>query len=100
MRFLIFAGLRSARRRGGTGQKTEWQPITKIIWLFFIFAIPIQMGGTARAVALTILGLCVLTVIGGLVYGLGHAFAHRNDKPAEPDRIAEYFANQEESDVR
>jgi len=92
MRWIIFAGLRSARR-GGTGRKTDWQPFTKVVWLFFAFAIPIFMGGAARVIALAILGVIAAMVVFGVAYGV----AHRNDSAAERDPIAEYFTQQEGS---
>jgi uncharacterized membrane protein len=91
MRWIVFAGLRSARR-GGTGQKTDWQPLTKVIWIFVIFAVPIAVGGAARVIALCILGVIAALVVFGVAYGI----AHRNDKP-ERDLIAEYFEQQEGS---
>jgi hypothetical protein len=91
MRWIIFAGLRSARYGGG--QKTEWQPFTKLVWLFFAFTIPVVIGGAARVIALCILGLIAAVV----VFGIGYGVAHRNDSSAERDLIAEYFAQQEGS---
>ena len=92
MRWIVFAGLRSARR-GGTGRKTEWQPFTKLVWVVFLVGIPIALGGTARVIALAILVVIAALVLGGVARGV----AHRNDPGPERDLIAEYFEQQEGS---
>jgi hypothetical protein len=64
-------------------KRKEWQPFTKLIWFFFIFAIPIAIGGGWRIAAYVILGIIAASVLVGVAYGV----THRNDirKPAASD---------------
>ena len=93
---LIYTGARiaaQASRQAPAQQKPkEWQPFTKCVWWFFIFAVPVAMGGAARAVALVILGVIAASVLCVLVWALGRSQPQRG---GVKDPVAQYLDEME-----
>ena len=89
---LIYEGVRIAQRSANTPQPQqkpkEWQPFTKLVWLVFLFGIPIAIGGAWRVGAFVILGVIVVSVLGVLVWALGKSQPQRAE---EKDPVAQYL---------
>ena len=93
---LIYTGARiaaQASRQAPAQQKPkEWQPFTKLVWLVFLFGIPIAIGGAWRVGAFVILGVIVFSVLCVLVWALGRSQPQRGDVK---DPVAAYLDEQE-----
>ena len=93
---LIYEGVRIAQRSANTpqpqGKPKEWQPFTKLVWLVFLFGIPIAIGGAWRVVAFVILGAIVFSVLCVLVWALGRSQPQRGDVK---DPVAAYLDERE-----
>ena len=75
-------GLPLARPQAGTSpaaEAEEWQPFTKLVWLVFLFGIPIAIGGAWRVGAFVILGVIVFSVLCVLVWALGRSQPQRGE---------------------
>ena len=89
---LIYTGARIAaqasRQAPAQQRKQEWQPFTKLVWLVFLFGIPIAIGGAWRVGAFVILGVIVFSVLCVLVWALGRSQPQRGEVK---DPVAAYL---------
>lgn len=78
----------ASRQAPAQQRKQEWQPFTKLVWLVFLFGIPIAIGGPWRVGAFVILGVIVFSVLCVLVWALGRSQPQRGEVK---DPVAEYL---------
>jgi hypothetical protein len=93
---LIYDGVRIAQREAARQpaqqqKPKEWQPFTKLIWLVFLFGIPIAMGGAARVISFVVLGAVAFSVLAGCLWALGRQTPAAKGK----NPVAEYLDQKE-----
>jgi hypothetical protein len=85
------AASEAARQPAQQQKPKEWQPFTKMVWIFAFFAIPIALGGAARVISFVVLGAVAFSVLAGCLWALGRQTPAAKGK----NPVAEYLDQKE-----